>query len=141
MGARKGALRNSAMKSFWITVPLKRTYAEQFGLQADVVEEWLQSKLEHLTSLFDGNGRVRARKVDEVRFDVELNFVVKGQSRLDVVDRFRCDIHALDSLACGIEIRDAASFKLCMPTIEGEMLEPFFVRVDPETGMYRDTED
>jgi len=129
------------MKSFWITVPLKRTHAEQFGLEADIVEEWLQSKLAHLTSLFDGNGGVRVKKVDDLRFDMELNFVVKAGTSLDVVDRFRADITALSALARGIEIHEAASFRLCMPTIEGEMLDPFFVRVDPDTGTYRDTED
>ncbi len=129
------------MKSFWLTVPLKRTHSEQFGLEADVVEEWLQSKLEHLASLFDGNGRVRVQKVDDLRFDVGLDFVVKAGSTLDVMDRFRPDIERLALLARGIEVRETASYKLCYPTIEGEMLAPIFVRVDPETGKYRDTED
>ena len=129
------------MKSFWITVPLKRTHAEQFGLEADNVEEWLQTKLDPFTLLFDGNGRVHVKKVDDLRFDVELDLVVKAQSRLDALDRFRGDIETLDPLACGIEISAAATFKLCVPKFEGEILEPFFVRIDPETGEYRDTED
>jgi hypothetical protein len=47
----------------------------------------------------------------------------------------------LSLFAEGFEIRESMRFKLCVPTIEGEILEPFFVRVDPETGTYRDTED
>ena len=129
------------MKRFWISVPLRRTDVERFGLEADAVEEWLEQKLSHLTSLFEGNGRVNAQKVDDIRFDVKLDSVVGAQSSLDVVDRFRKDIEVIGPLAPGIEIREAASFKLCFPRIEGETLEGIFVRVDPETGNYRDTED
>ena len=129
------------MRSFWITVPFKRTHAERYGLEAETVEEWLERKLVHLTSLFEGDGRVHVKKVDDLRFDVELNFVVEGKSIVDVMDRFRDDVKVLEALVSGVEIREAASFKLCMPTIEGEMLQPFFVRIDPETGTYRDTED
>jgi len=130
------------MKSFDVTVRLKRTYAEQFGLEADAIEDWLQTKLDHLTSLFEGNGTVHVRKVDDLRLDVWLNFAVKANSRIDVLDRFRPDIEALDPLTYSVpEIRDAIRFRLLFPQIEGEELEPIFVRVDPETGAYRDTED
>jgi hypothetical protein len=77
------------MKRFWISVPLRRTDGESYGLEADVVEEWLEQKLSHLTDLFEGNGRVNAKKVDDLRFDVKRDFVVSAQSSLDVVDRFR----------------------------------------------------
>jgi hypothetical protein len=65
------------MKSFWITFPFKRTVAEQPGMDAEATEEWLAAKLNHLTSLFQGNGRVDVRKVDDLRLDVELSFVVE----------------------------------------------------------------
>jgi hypothetical protein len=44
----------------------------------------------------------------------------------------------LSPVAPGIEIREAASYRLCFPRIEGETLAGIFVRVDPETGKYRD---
>lgn len=127
------------MKRSWVSVPLRRTDVEPFGSHEDDVEEWLEQKLRHLTALFEGRGRVNVKKVDDLRFDVKLDFVV--ESSLDVVDRFRKDIEMLNPLAPGIEIREAASFKLCFPKIEGEMLAGIFVRVDPETSKYRDTED
>src|SRR5215475_15145340 len=100
------------MKSFWITFPLRRTVAEQSEINAEALGEWLAVKLDHFTSLFQGNGHVRARKVDNLRFDVELSFLVEAQAPLDVVDKFRDDIQKLSLFSRSFEISESMSFKL-----------------------------
>jgi len=106
----------------------------------DLLENWLQDQLSHITSRFEGHGRVRIEPVDDFRVDVRTIFVVGGSSVLDVMDKFRRDFELLRGMTRGIDIAETKTFKLCFPTIAGEQLDGIFVRVDPESGdvMYTD---
>ena len=106
----------------------------------DALQTWLQEKLQHATSLLNGNGKVNVARVDPLRVDVDMNFTVKAGSVADVMERFRDDFRALGPITQGIEISETKNYKLCFPRINGEQF-PVFVRIDPETGHPIYTED
>jgi len=128
------------MSRFCVSVSLGRTELAEKVPDLDLLENWLQDQLSHVTSRFEGQGQVRIEPVDDLRVDVRTTFVVGGSSVLDVVDRFRGDFELLRSMTRGIHIAETKTFKLCFPTIAGEQLGGIFVRVDPESGdvMYTD---
>ncbi len=109
-------------------------------IQDDTLQAWLQEKLQHVTSLLSGNGKISVERIDPLRVDVDLNFTVNGVSVADVMERFRDDFRALDPITQGIEISETKNYKLCFPRINGEQF-PVFVRIDPDTGHPIYTED
>lgn len=128
------------MKSFWITIRMGRSDIRHSEIEDESLEAWLQNKLEHATSLLEGNGRVRIERVDPLRVDVDLNFTVRANSVTDVMERFREDFRALGAITQGIEISETRNYKLCFPRVNGEQF-PVFVRIDPDTGHPIYTED
>jgi len=128
------------MKGFWITIRMGRSDILDSEIGDDALEAWLQDKLEHATSLLNGNGKVSVERVDPLRVDVELNFTVKGLSVADVMERFHDDFRALGPITQGIEITETKNYKLCFPRINGEQF-PVFVRIDPDSGRPIYTED
>src|SRR5215471_7319168 len=128
------------MKSFWVTIRMGRSDILHSEIQDDTLQTWLQSKLEHATSLLSGNGKVSVGRVDPLRVDVDLNFTVKGTSVADVMERFREDFRVLSAITEGVEIAETKNYKLCFPRINGEQF-PVFVRIDPESGRPIYTED
>jgi hypothetical protein len=128
------------MKSFWITIRMGRSDILDSDIADESLQSWLQSKLEHATSLLGGNGKVSIERVDPLRVDVDLNFTVRGRSVADVMEQFRDDFRALGPITQGIEISETRNYKLCFPRIDGERF-PVFVRIDPETGHPIYTED
>lgn len=109
-------------------------------IEDDTLQDWLQEKLQHATSLLSGNGKVSVERVDPLRVDVDLNFTVTGLSVAEVMERFRDDFRALGSITQGVEISETKNYKLCFPRINGEQF-PVFVRIDPDTGHPIYTED
>ena len=128
------------MKCFWITIRMGRSDILDSELEDEILQTWLQEKLQHATSLLSGNGKVSIERVDPLRVDVDLNFTVNGLSVADVMERFRDDFRALGPITQGIEISETKNYKLCFPRINGEQF-PVFVRVDPDTGHPIYTED
>ena len=128
------------MKSFWVTIRMGRSDILDSEIQDDTLRTWLQSKLEHATSLLSGNGKVSVGRVDPLRVDVDLNFTVRGSSVADVMERFREDFRALGPITQGIEIAETKNYKLVFPRINGEQF-PVFVRIDPDSGHPIYTED
>lgn len=106
----------------------------------ETLQDWLQEKLQHATSLLSGNGKVSVERVDPLRVDVDLNFTARGLSVAGVMERFRDDFRALGPITQGIEISETRNYKLCFPRINGEQF-PVFVRIDPDTGHPIYTED
>ena len=106
----------------------------------ETLQDWLQQKLEHATSLLSGEGRVRVERVNPLRVDVDLNFTVSGTSVADVMERYRDDFRALGSITQGIDISETKNYKIFFPRIEGEQF-PVFVRIDPDSGLPTYTED
>lgn len=106
----------------------------------ETLQDWLQEKLQHATSLLSGNGKVSVERVDPLRVDVDLNFTARGLSVAGVMERFRDDFRALGPITHGIEISETRNHKLCFPRINGEQF-PVFVRIDPDTGHPIYTED
>jgi hypothetical protein len=102
-------------------------------VEDETLEVWLQEKLEHATSLLQGQGQVRVERVDPLRVDVALHFTVGALSVIDVIDRFKDDFKALAPITQGIEISETKQYKLVFPRINGEQF-PVFVRVDPDSG-------
>lgn len=135
-----GIRASKPMKSFWITIRMGRSEILNSDMEDDALQTWLQSKLQHATSLLSGNGKVSVERVDPLRVDVELNFTVRGLSVADVMERFRDDFRALGPITQGIDISETKNYKLCFPRINGEQF-PVFVRIDPETGHPIYTED
>lgn len=121
------------MKSFWVTIKIGRSDILDNGLEDEFLENWLQNKLEHATSLLDGNGKVEVERVDPVRVDVALNFAVQGRSVVEVMERFGDDFRALAPITQAIEISESKRYKLIFPRINGEQF-PVFVRIDPDSG-------
>lgn len=128
------------MRTYWVTVRMGRSDIEDPELEDEVIEDWLQARLEHLASLLEGGGQVRVYRVDPLRIDVSINFTIKGESIPGVMERYRGDFDALASKSRGIEINETGTFKLCFPSIGGEQFH-VFIRVNPETGKPQYTED
>ena len=128
------------MKSFWVTIRMGRSDIRDSQIEDETLQTWLQSKLEHATSLLSGNGRVIIERIDPLRVDVDLNFTVRGNSVSDVMERFRDDFRALGAITQGIEISETKNYKLVFPRVNGEQF-PVFVRIDPDSGHPIYTED
>ena len=120
-------------KSFCISLDLGPTDIDPPEADPELVEQWLEQRLSHVTSRFGGFGQVHVRVVEYGRVDVRVNFSVHGTSPLEVFDKFRSDFEILEPISRGIGIVETSSFKLRFFTIEGEQLSAF-VRVNPETG-------
>lgn len=128
------------MKRFWITIRMGRSDIRDSEVEDDALQTWLQSKLEHATSLLEGNGKVSIDRVDPLRVDVDLNFTVRGHSVSDVMERFRDDFRAIGPITQGIDIAETKNYKLVFPRVGGEQF-PVFVRIDPDSGRPIYTED
>ncbi len=128
------------MKSFWVTIRMGRSDILDSEAKDEALEAWLQSKLEHATSLLGGNGKVSVERVDPLRVDVDLNFTVRGESIAEVMEKFRDDFRALTPITQGIDITETKNYKLCFPRVDGEQF-PVFVRIDPDSGRPIYTED
>jgi len=138
--ARRGNVVSKAMKSFWITIRMGRSDILDSEIKDETLQTWLQDKLQHVTSLLSGNGKVSIERVDPLRVDVELTFTVKGKSVADVMEQYRDDFRALDPITQGIEISETRNYKIFFPRIEGEQF-PVFIRIDPDSGKPIYTED
>jgi hypothetical protein len=121
------------MKSFWVTIRMGRSDILDSDVEDQMLESWLQQKLQHATSLLQGQGQVRVERVDPLRVDVSLHFTVGAQSVVDVMDRFKDDFQALAAITQGIEISETKQYKLVFPRVNGEQF-PVFVRIDPDSG-------
>jgi len=128
------------MKRFRVTIRLGRSDIEDSEIDEDILESWLQDKLEYAACLFEGRGQVRVDRVDPLRVDVTANFTVDGRSVVDVMDRFRSDFEALAPITQGVDVAEVKSFKLCFASVGGEQF-PVFVRFDPASGKPVYTED
>ena len=128
------------MKNFWVTIRIGRSYVLNSEVEDETLQNWLQTKLEHATSLLSGSGKVSVERIDPLRVDVDLNFTVQGLSVADVMERFRDDFRALGPIAQGIDISETKNYKLVFPRVNGEQF-PVFVRIDPDTGHPIYTED
>ena len=128
------------MKSFWVTIRMGRSDIRDSEIEDETLQTWLQSKLEHATSLLNGNGTVSIARIDPLRVDVDLNFTVRGSSVAEVMERFRDDFRALGPITQGIDISETKNYKLVFPRVNGEQF-PVFVRIDPDSGHPIYTED
>jgi len=129
------------MKPFRITVYLGATEIDPPDLDAEGVEDWLEDRFQHITSMFEGYGSVHIDPREDGLVDVNVAFSVRGESPLDVIDKFRSDFEVVKSLSRGIQVTEAATFQLCLFRVEGEHLAAF-IRHHPTTGrpMYSDGE-
>ena len=125
-----GSMNN---KSFHISLELGHTDIDPPDAEPDDVEKLLEEKLAHVTSRFEGYGRVHVRVIEYGRIAVAVSFAVRGLSPLDVLQRFKSDFEMLEPLSRGISVTETTPFKLRFFTIEGEFLSAF-IRVNPETG-------
>ena len=107
----------------------------------DLFEDWIQEKLSHVADKFGGYGRVWAKPLDDRRVEVSTSFIVEGLSALDIVDRFRDDFEAIQTITRGIEITETKTFKLYFPIVNGEQMDGTFIRVNPDSGQPMYTND
>jgi hypothetical protein len=121
------------MKSFSVTIRMGRSDVLDSEVEDDALQTWLQEKLQHATSLLEGRGQVEVERVDPLRVDVALNFIVRGKSVADVMQRFTDDFKSLSSITQGIDISETKRYKLWFPKIDGEQF-PVLVRIDPDSG-------
>lgn len=118
---------------FLVTLRLGRTDIEDPELEDDVIEGWLQERLEHVTSLLGGEGRVGVDRIDPLRVDVTVRFTVEGTSVADVMERYCSDFGKISPICTGVDVHATKTFKLCLATVGGEQFA-VFVRKDPESG-------
>jgi hypothetical protein len=103
------------LKPFFVSVWLGRTELADPTLDLDLLAEWLEERLSHITARFEGYGRIRLTPVADLGIDVCATFVVDGGPILDVMDKFRSDLEVLQALAGGIDIAENENFQTLLP--------------------------
>ncbi len=129
------------MKPFRITLHLGATEIDPPDLDAEAVEGWLENRLQHITSMFQGHGSIHIDPREDGLVDVSVVFSVRGESPLDVIDKFKSDFEMVKHLSRGIDVTETAIFRLCLFRVESEHLTAF-IRHHPTTGrpIYSDGE-
>jgi hypothetical protein len=121
------------VKKFRVTVQLGATEIDPPDADLERVEEWLENNLQPIMSLFEGYGRIYVSAREDGTVNVEVDFIVEGNSSVDVFDRHRSHFETVQILSRGFEITESATFRPSFFKIEGEQLYAF-VRFNPETN-------
>jgi len=99
------------LKPFFVSAWLGRTELADPTLDLDLLAEWLEERLSHITARFEGYGRIRITPLADFGIDVCATFVVHGGPILDVMDKFRSDLEVLQALARGVDIAENENFQ------------------------------